>query len=403
MATETSSPILIVGAGISGLSLAQYLRKSGIPFRIFDRDASIVSRTGGWGLTFHWGLPALKELLPDELYERLRECNVNPNAQDAGKYRFLDLKTGESLHAATFPKTGRLRVIRSKLRTLLATGIDIEWSKKCVDISDNQDGVSISFEDGTTANGWLLVASDGANSRIRQCLHPSAFENNPVPVRLLGVTVSYTPEEVASALAIDPYFFQGTHSDSNIYLFFSFLNSPYNTGNDTGNYICQVIISWAESKSITTPESNQERIALIKRITSDWEPHLRSLIEIIPDDAEATTIHLADWFPTTNREHERVILMGDAAHTMTMFRGEGGNNATTDAYDFVKRIGPLIEEKNQHREVPWEKFKQALDEYDRDVLTRGRLCVINARQACLDAHDFSLVTEDSPLVSRRGK
>lgn len=128
MATATTIPILIVGAGISGLSLAQYLRKSGIPFRIFDRDESIVSRTGGWGLTFHWGLPALKELLPDELYERLGECNVNPNAQDAGKYRFLDLKTGESLHAATFPKTGRLRVIRSKLRTLLATGLNIEVS-----------------------------------------------------------------------------------------------------------------------------------------------------------------------------------------------------------------------------------------------------------------------------------
>lgn len=129
MESETALPILIVGAGISGLSLAQYLKKSGIPFRIFDRDASIVSRTGGWGLTFHWGLPALKELLPDELYARLGECNVNPNAQDAGKYRFLDLKTGESLYAATFPKTGRLRVIRSKLRTLLATGVDVEVSQ----------------------------------------------------------------------------------------------------------------------------------------------------------------------------------------------------------------------------------------------------------------------------------
>lgn len=61
-----------------------------------------------------------------------------------------------------------------------------------------------------------------------------------------------------------------------------------------------------------------ERIALIKNITSDWTPQLRKLVEIIPDDAEATAIHLADWFPTTKREHERVVLMGDAAHTMTM-------------------------------------------------------------------------------------
>jgi 2-polyprenyl-6-methoxyphenol hydroxylase-like FAD-dependent oxidoreductase len=90
-----------------------------------------------------------------------------------------------------------------------------------VGLSTSPDGVGISFEDGTAAQGWLLVASDGSNSRIRPYLYPSAFENIPVPVGLLGVTVSYTPEQVATALAIDPYFFQGTHSDSNIYLFFS--------------------------------------------------------------------------------------------------------------------------------------------------------------------------------------
>lgn len=61
-----------------------------------------------------------------------------------------------------------------------------------------------------------------------------------------------------------------------------------------------------------------DRIALIKRITSDWTPHLRQLVELLPPEAEATAIHLADWFPTMKREHERIVLMGDAAHTMTM-------------------------------------------------------------------------------------
>lgn len=83
------------------------------------------------------------------------------------------------------------------------------------------------------ATGWLLVASDGASSRIRQYLHPSAYENIPVPVGLLGVTVSYTPAQVAAALAIDPYFFQGTHSDSNIYLFFSCKPVPRSYPNST--------------------------------------------------------------------------------------------------------------------------------------------------------------------------
>lgn len=66
------------------------------------------------------------------------------------------------------------------------------------------------------------------------------------------------------------------------------------------------------------PESNADKIALIKRITADWTENLRGLIETIPYDAEAIAINLADWFPTTKREHDRVVLMGDAAHTMTM-------------------------------------------------------------------------------------
>jgi 2-polyprenyl-6-methoxyphenol hydroxylase-like FAD-dependent oxidoreductase len=93
--------------------------------------------------------------------------------------------------------------------------------KRCIEVTNNTESVTATFKDGTTATGWLLVACDGAGSRIRRYLHPSAFENNPVPVRLIGITVSYTPAQVAAALAIDPYFFQGTHSESNIYLFFS--------------------------------------------------------------------------------------------------------------------------------------------------------------------------------------
>lgn len=66
------------------------------------------------------------------------------------------------------------------------------------------------------------------------------------------------------------------------------------------------------------PDSNADKIALIKRITADWTESLRGLVDTIPYDAEATAINLADWFPTTKREHDRIVLMGDAAHTMTM-------------------------------------------------------------------------------------
>lgn len=122
-------PILIVGAGISGLTLAQYLRKANVPFRIFERDASMTSRTGGWGLTVHWALPALEELLPADIASRLRETSVNKEAArrgDPGRYRFFNLKTGDPKYESPPSQEGRIRVLRTKLRALLATDINIE-------------------------------------------------------------------------------------------------------------------------------------------------------------------------------------------------------------------------------------------------------------------------------------
>ncbi len=41
--------ILVVGAGITGLTLGQALKKHGIPFTIFERDPTVLYRGRGWG------------------------------------------------------------------------------------------------------------------------------------------------------------------------------------------------------------------------------------------------------------------------------------------------------------------------------------------------------------------
>ena len=123
-------PILVVGAGVSGLLLAQYLRKTGKPFQIFERDNDLATRGLGWGLTIHWSLPALRSLLPGDLVSRLQEAYVDRAAVEEGKastFPFFDLSTGK-LEAAT-PKAStdtRIRVSRDKFRRLLAVGLSIQ-------------------------------------------------------------------------------------------------------------------------------------------------------------------------------------------------------------------------------------------------------------------------------------
>jgi 2-polyprenyl-6-methoxyphenol hydroxylase-like FAD-dependent oxidoreductase len=130
MHVPDQKPILIIGAGVSGLLLAQHLRKTGLPFRIFERDADLNTRGLGWGLTLHWSLPALRSLLPEELVERLPEAYVDRAAVEQGRpstFPFYDLSTGE-LKAKTpnASESQRIRVTRDRLRQLLATDLDIQ-------------------------------------------------------------------------------------------------------------------------------------------------------------------------------------------------------------------------------------------------------------------------------------
>src|SRR4051812_14869405 len=96
--TTDQKPILILGAGLSGLLLAQYLRKTGSnrPVLIFERDADLATRGIGWGLTLHWSLPALRSLLPEELVQRLPEAYVDRAAVEQGRpstFPFYDIST----------------------------------------------------------------------------------------------------------------------------------------------------------------------------------------------------------------------------------------------------------------------------------------------------------------------
>ncbi len=126
-------PVLIIGAGPSGLLLAQSLRRRGVPHRLFERDADFATRGVGWGLTLNWALPILRALLPDGLGDpdtlRAMAC-VDRRAVEGGRvsqFPYYNLTTAERVAAAPpAPETARLRVTRQRLRSLLATNLDIE-------------------------------------------------------------------------------------------------------------------------------------------------------------------------------------------------------------------------------------------------------------------------------------
>ena len=119
--------VLIVGAGITGLLLAQALKKHNVPFTVFERDPYADYRGPGWGLALHGALGTFLSLLPDELVGRRPETYVDPVAAargEKGRFPFFDLSTGERRWENVSPS--RVRMSREKLRRLLMHGIEVQ-------------------------------------------------------------------------------------------------------------------------------------------------------------------------------------------------------------------------------------------------------------------------------------
>lgn len=120
-------PVIIVGAGITGLVLAQALKKHSIPFQVYERDPNPEYRGKGWGITIHWALNSLLGCLPQHLIDRLPEAYVDREATrngENGNFLFFNLRTAEALWQV--PPSKRIRMAREKFRRLLMDGIDIK-------------------------------------------------------------------------------------------------------------------------------------------------------------------------------------------------------------------------------------------------------------------------------------
>ena len=403
-----SNPILIIGAGISGLTLAQACRKHNLPYQLFERDSSATHRSAGWGLTLNWALATFRALIPDDILERLPETFVNKEAVDAGEkgsFTFFDLSTGEAKW--NVPASERIRVSRERLRMLMLTGLDVQWSRNLVEVQKTQDGVTAVFADGTSTTGSCLIGCDGANSQVRRLCHPTKWQNDQLPVRFIGAGVHYPEDKITGMQELDPYFLQGSDSKSDVFLWFSFLNTPSDPNSGEGEddkYYCQIMTSWpyrsgfkGDRTPIEVPETKAEQLAWMKSLAKDWKEPFRSIVLHIPPESEVMPIHLADWLPRRTTAFDgRVVLLGDAAHAMVMYRGEGANHAIVDVADLLKHVSPLVSEGASD-----ERFADAVAAYEAEMIERTELAVLASRQAALDAHDFGRLDDRSPLVRRR--
>ncbi|MBV60141.1 MAG: hypothetical protein CMH65_02445 [Nevskiales bacterium] len=397
-------PVIIIGAGVVGLTLAHGLANADIPFEIYERDETTTSRDQGWAITLHWALAFLRQLLDSEALERVDATQVDPEIakNDTGNFLFLNLETLETKFR--IPPNDRRRVGRLRFREALLedprVGGKVHWGKKLNSIDVQQDGsVKATFVDGHSTVGSVLVGAEGTNSRTRQYLCPETYKNHRLAVKLIGAGVDMTPEQATPLRQIDPLLFQGCHPATNNFLWVSTLETPATNGSEgTGKeyYKMQVILSWpvGTPEDEHVPDTDVGLAQEMKRRAASFHPTLRQAVDLVPEHDGAREIVIQDWpcLPWDNRSGA-VTLVGDAAHAMTMFRGEAANHGIMDAFHLTRAL-KLMHQGRVGR-------KEAIDGYEAEMRERTETAVLWSREACLGAHDWHGLNEKSAVLRRR--
>ncbi|MGH8036915.1 MAG: FAD-dependent oxidoreductase [Stenotrophomonas sp.] len=317
-APPAASRIAIVGAGLGGLTLARVLHVHGIEATVYEAEPSPYSRPQGGLLDLHThsGQRGLKAA---GLYQEFLAL-VLPG-EDAK--RIVDSSNTILLDKPATGDAARPEVDRGQLRQLLIDSLPpgvIRWGHKVGQAVRTEGGVhEIMFADGTRATTDLLVGADGAWSRIRPPLSdavPIYSGTTFVELRLReGDTTHRALAEAigrGTLMAVAPGkgIFAHRHADGSLQTYVA-LNRPQ---------------EWFGSVDIHRTAAALECVAAA---FEGWAAPLLALASRSDVDPVVRAIHA---LPVDHRwtRTSGVTLLGDAAHLMSPFAGEGANLAILD-------------------------------------------------------------------------
>ncbi|KAF3059581.1 FAD-dependent urate hydroxylase [Daldinia childiae] len=385
MAVKTTKPrILIVGAGLGGLTLAQSLRKQGIPFEVFERDTDAQSRFLGWAIGVHTILDDLVSSIPNDL-PPIKESitHLSPLKLEAQLSFYFH---GKHMAVQSSPEQQVIRANRPRFRDWLSTNIPIQWGKRPTRVEQVQDEILLHFEDGTTATGDILVGADGVNSFVREHLLgvPNKELLQPIPNCMICGETTLSGEAFERQLSLAHSCYVAVGPASTNYFLFVGLNRVSSDGKSGRYYwfIAEKDPSIANENHWTKSASQAELYDHVIKLTSGLEPRFSEVIE-------STSVSEVKPKPFIIRDAEiehlpvgRITLLGDAAHPMSPFRGEGGAHALLDALNLSKAIGQL--KSNDTSEI-----ESLFGPYQKEMLERGARAV----KASRSQHTFETIAD----------
>jgi 2-polyprenyl-6-methoxyphenol hydroxylase-like FAD-dependent oxidoreductase len=328
----TSPTIAIVGAGLSGLVLARVLQLHGIATTVYEADAAPHARLQGGSLDMHEdsGQRALRE---SGLYDEFRRL-THPQGENL---RVLD-RAG-TVFIDSEGSGGRPEIDRTLLRDLLIDSLDpgrIVWDRKVTAVTPLDGGRHrLTFADGTVDDVDLLVGADGTWSKVRPLLSPATPEYCGISYVELRITDARRRFPDSAALVGHGMFM--ALSDNKGFL------------GHGGEHLeigasLRVPADWVSSRGVDWTDPDAARGVLLAEF-ADWSTGLTDLVRRSDDRIVPRLIYALPIGLTWSRV-PGVTLVGDAAHVMSPYAGEGANLAMLDGLELALALiahGPDVE------------------------------------------------------------